>query len=293
MRAAGQGAELFGQATATAAEVMRSRREPSVVAHRRRIAARRRCTAWSIAALILAALATYMAVTVFSGRGDPADVAALVLAGGLMVWCGLGAIRAGIDLRARTLAVRRLPPPQPRRSAVSSSIRPQMDRLSEYSDRLRELIGLVGVFADEAVPPGPTGQAVTARPAGRTGRRRSAPVDAMRAVRDETLAAADAAETALRARASEFTALSKMGRTTGDRSDTLSRARSTLQAEIASGVDGYGRLVVATAQAVAASRQLAGSVPQVDQLADATDRLTALAAGMRELAGSAADRRVG
>jgi predicted membrane protein len=277
-RAAGQGAELFGQATATAAEVMRSRREPSVVAHRRRIAARRRCTAWSIATVILAALATFMAVTVFSGRGDAADVAAMVLAVGLLVWGVLGAVRAGIDLRARTLVVRRLPPPQPRRSAVTSAVRPQMDRLSDYSDRLRELIGLVGVFSDE-VPV--------------TGRRRAGQRDSMRAVRDDTLAAADAAETTLRARAAELTALTKMRRSTGEGADTLARARSALLAEIAAGVDGYGRLVVATAQAVAASRELAGSVPQVDRLADATDRLTALAAGMRELAESAVDHRAG
>jgi hypothetical protein len=244
MRAAGQGADLVSQVTVTAAEVMRSRREPSAVAERRRLAARRRLTGWSVTSLLLAALGTYGFITVFSGGGDAADIAALVLIVGLLVWCVLGAVRAGIDLRIRTRIVRRLPAPQPRRSAVASAIRPQIDRLSDYSDSLRELIGMVGIAEGD---PG------------------------VREVRDQTLAAADEAENALRSRA-------------GDRA-SVAPTCSALTAEITAGVEQYGRLVVATGQAAAASRQLAGSTPRVDQLADATDRLTALAAAMRELAG--------
>ena len=257
MRAAGQGADLVSQVTVTAAEVMRSRREPSAVAERRRLAARRRLTGWSVTSLLLAALGTYGSINVFSGGGDAADIAALVLIVGLLVWCVLGAVRAGIDLRIRTRIVRRLPAPQPRRSAVASAIRPQIDRLSDYSDSLRELIGMVGIAEGD---PG------------------------VREVRDQTLAAADEAENALRSRAAELTALLRMARTTGDRA-SVAPACSALTAEITVGVEQYGRLVVATGQAAAASRQLAGSTPRVDQLADATDRLTALAAAMRELAG--------
>ena len=257
MRAAGQGADLVSQVTVTAAEVMRCRREPSAVAERRRLAARRRLSGWSVTSLLLAALGTYGSITVFSGGGDAADIAALVLIVGLLVWCVLGAVRAGIDLRIRTRIVRRLPAPQPRRSAVASAIRPQIDRLSDYSDSLRELIGMVGIAEGD---PG------------------------VREVRDQTLAAADEAENALRSRAAELTALLRMARTTGDRA-SVAPTCSALTAEITAGVEQYGRLVVATGQAAAASRQLAGSTPRVDQLADATDRLIALAAAMRELAG--------
>lgn len=259
MRAAGQGADLFGQAAATAAEVVRSRREPSVVAERRRVAARRRCSAWSVAAVVLASLGTYGAIGAFSGHGDAADFAALVLVVGLLVWCVLGAVRAATDLRVRTRIVRRLPPPQPRRYAVASMIRPQMDRLNGCSDSLRELIGMVGIAEDGTT---------------------------IRSLRDDTLAAADDAETRLRARAAELTALVRAARASGDRRSQAGIHRA-LVAEITSGVDGYARLVSAAGQAVTASRQLAGSIPRVDQLADATDRLTALAAGMRELSGRA------
>jgi hypothetical protein len=258
LRSAGQGADLFNQVAATAAEVMRSRREPSAVAERRRVAARRRLNAWAVASVLLAALGTYGATTVFSGRGDAADLAVLVLVVGLLVWTVLGAVRAGIDLRVRTRIIRRLPSPQPRRIPVDSSIRPQIDRLSGYSDSLRQLIGMVGISEDD---------------------------DAVRAMRDETLAAADYAENGLRARANDLTALVRAARTTGDRAATRDTC-SALSAEITTGVEQYGRLVSAAAKAAAASRQLAGSMPRVDQLAEATDRLSSLAAGMRELSGS-------
>lgn len=254
MRAASQGADLFSQATATAAEVLRTRRDPALVAERRRVAARRRLSGWAAAILVLAAIGTYGGITVFSGRGDAADVAALVLVVGLLVWCVLGAVRAAIDLRTRTQIVRRLPAPQPRRAAVASAVRPQMDRLSDYSDSLRELIGLVGIAGDES----------------------------LRGVRDDTLAAADAAESGLRARAAELTALLRMAKATGDRR-SVGPAVAQLGQEITAGVDQYGRLVAATGEAVMASRALAGSVPRVDELADATDRLSALASAMRDL----------
>lgn len=289
MRAAGQGADLFSQASATAAEAVRSRREPSVVAERRRVAARRRCSAWSVASVVLAAVATYGAIGVFSGRGDAADVAALVLAVGLLVLCVLGAVRAAADLRIRTRIGRALPPPQPRRYAVASIIRPQIDRLSDYSDSLRELIGMVGIApaseVERAQRPARRG---SDNPARRANGKYPSTDATIRSLRDDTLAAADDVEVGLRARAAELTALVKAARASGDRRSQAATQRA-LVAEIAAGVDGYGRLVAAAGQAVVASRQLAGSIPAVDQLADATDRLTALAAGMREL--SATDRR--
>jgi hypothetical protein len=267
MRAASQGADLFSQVTATAAEVLRTRRDPAVVAERRRVAARRRLNGWAAGSLVLAALGTYGGITAFSGSGDAADVAALVLVIGLLVWCLLGAMRAGVDLRVRTRIVRRLPAPQPRRVAVAGAIRPQMDRLSDYSDSLRELIGMVGI-ADEPAAGGPS--------------------NGMRTMRDDTLAAADAAESALRARAAELSALTRMAKATGDRR-SMGQTVAALGREITAGVDQYGRLVAATGEAVVASRRLAGSVPRVDELADATDRLNALASAMRELSAATDD----
>ena len=56
---------------------------------------------------------------------------------------------------------------------------------------------------------------------------------------------------------------------------------ATLRREIAAGVDSYGHLVAAAGEAVSASSSLTGGTrPGVE---DPTERLRALAAGMREL----------
>ena len=254
-RAAGHGAGVLSQATATAAEVMRTRRAPLAVAQRRRAAARRRVTAWSIVAIVLLALALEVVVDMARTSVDGASVAAAVFFAGLMVWCLVGVIRAARDLAGRTRLLRALPVSQPSRQPVAGIIRPQMDRLGRYSDSLRELIGMVGIVDDDGT---------------------------VRAVRDDTLHAADAAERHLRARAVDLSAMVRSAQSPAEKA-AIAAARTALVAEISAGVDQYGRLVAATAQAAAASQEYSAVPGPVDPLVDATDRMTALASGMRDL----------
>jgi hypothetical protein len=103
----------------------------------------------------------------------------------------------------------------------------------------------------------------------------------IRRLRDETLAAADAAEVRLRAQAAELTSLLRGGRPpAGSR---LAAACASLKAQIVAGVDEYGRLVAAASEAASASRALAASTSPAGGVAEVTGQLAALAAGMREL----------
>ena len=250
--AASKGAELVVQATGTATEALRSRRDPSAVAERRRVAARRRLTAWSLICLVLATLGVIEGIEVFSGGAGATSIGMLVLLTGLLVYGLIGVARAGVDLRARTLTVRRLPAPQPARRPVTPGIRPLMGRLDSYSDALRQLVGSLG-------------SAGTGSP--------------LRRLRDDTLAAADAAETRLRARAAELTAVVRAG------GPTLPATRERLERDIADGVEEYGRLVAAAGEAAAAWGELNRSAAGAGSVARVTEELTALAAGMRELVG--------
>lgn len=252
--AAGRGVDLVAQATGTATEALRSRRDPSVVAERRRVAARRRLTAWSLICLVLATLSVIEGIEVFSGGASATSIGMLVLLAGLLVYGLIGVARAGVDLRSRTLAVRRLPAPQPARRPVSAGIRPLMGRLDGYSDALRQLVGALG-------------SAGTGSP--------------LRRLRDETLQAADAAEIRLRARAAELTAVVRAG------GPTLPATRARLERDIADGVEEYGRLVAAAGEAAAAWGELNRSTTGAGGVARVTEELTALAAGMRELVSAA------
>ncbi len=253
--ATGRGIDLAVRAGDTVAEALRTRRDPALIAERRRVAARRRLLGWSLVGLVLAALSVAGVLSAIGGDVSAGLIGALVLAVGLLVYSLIGAVRAAVDLRARTLIVRRLPAPQPRRPSVTPAIRPLMARLDGYSDALRQVVSGIGL-----------GGAGTE----------------MHALRNQTLAAADAAESRLRAQAAELTAVTRSGAGSGD--GQLAAARQRLRRGIEAGVDEYGRLVAAASDAAAASRELAAATP-TGEMTMLTERLTALAAGMRELTG--------
>ena len=255
--AAGRGLDLVTQVSDSAAEAIRLRRDPALIAERRRVAARRRLVAWSLLALVLAALSVTDLLAALGGDVSATSIGVLVLMVGLLAYAVIGVARSGIDLRARTLVVRRLPAPQPRRRAGTASIRPLINRLDGYSDALRQVVGAVGLDA--------TAQSAAA----------------MRTLRSETLAAADDAESGLRGRAAELTAMMHAGTPAAGTPQAATCRR--LRAEIAAGVEEYGRLVDAAYQAAAASRDLASSAAVPSAMSRATDQLTALAAGMRDL----------
>jgi hypothetical protein len=259
--AAGRGLDLVTQVGDTAAEVVRSRRDPALVAERRRVAARRRLVLWSLATLLLAAFGATELVDVIGGDVTAASVGVLVLVFGLLLYCLIGVAKAGIDLIARTRVVRRLPAPQPQRRAVAPTIRPLFARLDGYSDALRQVTGTIGVAADDSD---------------------------MRGLRDRTLSAADAAEVRLRGRAAELTAMLRGGKPPAG--SPVAATCAQLKQQIAAGVDQYGRLVAAASEAASASSDLAERVAPIGGLGDATEQLNALAAGMREITDAATPR---
>ncbi len=240
------------QARDVAVEALRSRRDPAVVAERRRVAARRRLVAWSLIALVVAAFGAPMLADVVGGGAGPGSIGGLVLMTGLLVYAVVGVSAAAIDLRRRTAVVRALPAPQPARRPVAVVVRPTMQRLDGYSDALRFAVGTVNEVNGPAVA-------------------------SIRALRDDTLAAADTAEIRLRNKAAELTALLRAG---GNQMDPVC---SKLEKDIAAGVDEYGRLVTAASDAASASQDLAISTAGGNGLAELTERFTALAAGMRDL----------
>jgi hypothetical protein len=259
-----RGLDMVTTVTDTAAEAMRKRRDPAHVAERRRVAAQRRLTAWSLAGLAMLGVGASGAVDIAQGDPTVTSVGATVLVAGLFVYCVVGSIQAGRDLRRRTAAARLLPPPGPDRRAVTGALRPLIARLDAYSDALRQSVGMIGFSAVGA-----------------------STADAVHQLRNETLASADAAETRLRSRAAEYSALVRGG---GAHAPELAGVRARLEEELRDGVDEYGRLVAAASDAAGASRNLGQTAPAGrTDLAELTDRLAALADGMREITGHAGE----
>jgi hypothetical protein len=269
------GIDLAGQVGATAAEMLRVRREPAVIARRRRRAAKRRTQAWSVGVVASGGATAVAAVTLLPGGLSAGAVLALIFLAALLVWCVVGAVRATAELRARSRAVAALPPPSPRRRAVAPEIRPQMSRLDGYSDGLRHLVAMIGIVDDD---PG------------------------VRALRDETLSAADASEARLRQQAVDLSGVLKARRASPPgAAQQLDATVELLRQQIAHGVAGYGELVSAAGEAVTASRQLASQEggagtaiapagpnaivgdARHHELQRQVDQLRSLAAGMREL----------
>jgi hypothetical protein len=271
--AVGHGVDLAGQVSAAAAEMIRVRRDPAVQARKRRRAASRRLKAWSAGAIVTGAV-TATAVATVAGEGwTSGAVGAMVFLVAILLWCIISIVRASVDLRVRTRALNALPAPQPARPVVAASLRPEIDRLDGYSDGLRQLVGLIGIVHDDAD---------------------------VRRLRDDILAAADSAEAGLRRQAQDLTGVLRARRAAPpDATAQLDATAALMRRQIHDGVDGYGGLVSAASEAVAASRALAehgglggarlptGQLPPAavshGELQSPTDQLRALAAGMREL----------
>lgn len=260
---------------ATAAEAMRTRRDPAVVARKRRRAAKRRVRAWSAGAVGSGALVATGMVTVVAEGLTAGAVGAMILLVAVLVWCIVGIVRASVDVRARNRVIAALPAASPPRPAVAGEIRSEMARLDGYSDGLRHLVGMIGIVDDDA---------------------------GVRALRDEILDAADTSEARLRRQATDLSGLLSARR--GAPPEAKARLDATaglLRAQIHAGVAGYGELVSAASEAVAASRNLADHVgppgpaslemlggPATGgslhpELEHPIDQLRSLAAGMREL----------
>ena len=274
--AVAHGVDLAGQVSATAAEILRTRRDPAVQAEKKVRAARRRVTAWSGGAVVGGALSATEAVMLADDGVTPGTVAALVLFLAMFIWCVVGVVRAAIDVRVRKRVVAELPAAAPSRPAVAGAIRPEMARLDGYSDGLRQLVGMIGIVEDDP---------------------------SLRQLRDEILAAADVSEARLRRQAKDLTGLLKARRTAPPAAAAqLDGTATQLRQQIQEGVEGYGELVSAASEAVVASRHLADrtalpgpravSLSKSDDPAAGTlhpeldhpiDQLRSLAAGMREL----------
>ena len=269
--AVSHGVEMAAMVSATAAEALRTRRDPAVVAQKKVRAARRRVRGWSIGAVVSGALAATGAVTMFEEGVDGGAVGAMILLTALFIWCVVGIVRASVDLRARKKVVSALPVASPQRPAVAGEIRPEMARLDGYSDGLRQLVSMIGIVEQD---PG------------------------VRALRDEILSAADTSEATLRRQAIDLTGLIKAQRTAPAAAQAqLDGPIDALRAHIRSGVTSYGELVNAASEAVAASRQLADQTGQTPgqlatpgslhpELGQSIDQLRSLAAGMREITGN-------
>jgi hypothetical protein len=273
--AVAQGVELAALVSATAVEAMRARRDPAVIAEKRRRAARRRLSAWSAGAIVSGAVTATGTAAMFQGDHSSGAIGALVFLVAVLIWCVLGVVKAARDLRTRTRVIAALPAASPTRPAVAGEIRPIMARLDGYSDGLRQLVGMIGIVDDD---PG------------------------VRTLRDEILEAADASEARLRRQAVDVTGLIKARRVAPPAAGVqLDAAVGSLQRQISDGVAGYGELVSAASEAVTASQNLADRAgqqgrdassgggpsavggsphPELDQ---PIDHLRSLAAGMREL----------
>ena len=251
---AARGRDMVGTVSSGAAELVRARRDASAVALRRQAAARRRVKAWSAGAVVGAGGVAVEAVALVNGFSTAAAIT-LVAFLILLIWCVGGLVRSSRDLRARRTVVRSLPPPQPARPAVGSAVRPQMEQLSGYSDALRGLLPMIGLVPDDP---------------------------AVISLQAEIVSAADEAERRLRAMAVQLTSLHRARSAAGEATEfagvQVMAERLTLQ--LRDGVGGYGRLVAAAAETVAAAQDFSTPAPM---LSEADDRLRGLAAGLREL----------
>lgn len=246
-----RGVEAAGQVGASASEFLRVRRDPAEVAVRRRRAAVRRVNIWGAGVVVGGAAGIAVAVDVVHSGLDASVVFSLVLVVALFLWCVLGLVRSVTELRSRSRVVAALPAPQPARRPVAAPIRGEMARLDSYSDGLRQLLSMLS--------------------------RQSGAAE----LRRDVTGAADGAERSLRRQAQDYTGLHKAlaGAPQAARPG-LQRTADDLAGRISGGVDEFGRLVTAATGAVSASAALEVAPTG---LQEPTDRLQALAIGMREI----------
>ncbi len=249
-----RGLEAAGQVGSSATEFLRVRRDPTEIAVRRRRAAVRRVNIWGAGAAVGLAGAAALTVGIVNDGMTASAIFSFVLVGALIIWCMLGLVRSVTELRIRSRALSALPPPQPARRPVAAPIRAEIGRLDGYSDGLRQLLTLLPAAAD------------------------SVGAD----LRREVITCADAAERQLRRQAQEYTGVRKtMAAGPAQSRPALAGTVDDLAGRIRAGVQEYGRLVAAAGDTVAASAQLDRAIADLQA---PTDRLHALAMGMREIA---------
>lgn len=249
-----RGVDAANVVGASAAEFLRVRRDPAEVAHRRRRAAVRRSNIWGAGVAVGVAGGAAVTVGVLQDGLTASAVFSLVLIVALVIWCALGLIRSLVELRARSRAVALIPPPQPSRRPVAAPIRAEIARLDAFSDGLRQLVSMLP--RDSDVPSVP--------------------------IRRDVVGAADTAEQLLRQQAQEYTGIRKTAAgAPPDAVPALTRTADALAGRITNGVEQYGRLVAAATATVAASSELTAAATDLD---GPTERLEALAIGMREIA---------
>jgi len=246
-----RGIKVAGQVGASTSEFLRVRRDPTEAAIRRKRAARRRFTLWGIGSALGIAAGAALTVNVVHGGFNVSLVLSITLTGALLIWCLLGLVRSGTDLRRRSAILATMPPPQPARRLVASAIRSEVNRLDRYSDGLRDLIWIL-------------------------------PAPVRSSLSTEVIGCADEAERLLRRQAQEFTVLHESARgAPASARPTLKTTADALSGRIHEGVERFGQLVAAATDTVAASTELSSAIAE---LQPATDRLSALAIGMREIA---------
>lgn len=249
-----RGVEAANMVGASASEFLRVRRDPAEVAYRRRRAAVRRTNIWGAGVAVGAAGGAAVTVGVVQGGVTASTVFTLVLILALLIWCITGLIRSVGQLRARSRAVALIPPPQPARRPVAGPIRTEIARLDAFSDGLRQLVSMLP--GDSDVPSVP--------------------------IRRDVIGAADSAEELLRQQAQEYTGIRKTAAgAPSDAVPALTRTADALAERITAGVEQYGRLVAAATATVAASSELTAAATDLE---GPTERLEALAIGMREIA---------
>lgn len=228
--------------------------EPAAKLARRKRRTSRALTLWIVLALLSALYFTGALLGVL-GAADLSQMAAGVV--GTVIFTALG-VRSGVRLRQlnRTvLPVSTAPPPLP---PAGSAAREPMERLAENEATLAELLRQLAI---------PSNVGVTAVP--------------QVSVEDARATAAEAAQ-ALRGLAERLQAVERARNATpaADRG-TLDSAVGTLREQLNDGLTGYGSLIAAAGQAVAASSD--GLQTSKQALTEATDHLAGLAMALREL----------
>lgn len=252
-----RGVETAALVSSSATEFLRVRRDPAEVAIRRRRAAVRRTNIWGAGVVVGVAGGAALTVGIVHAGVTASAIFSLVLVTALVTWCVFGLVRAAADLRRRSRAVAALPPPQPARRPVAGPIRADIGRLDSYSDGLRQLVSML--------------------PADRG---RDAP-----GLRRDVIVSADGAELLLRRQAQEYTGLRKTSAgAPADARPGLEQTAGELAGRIRAGVAQYGSLVAAATETIVATAHLDRAL--VD-LQEPTERLQALAMGMREIAAHA------
>ncbi|MDV6012166.1 phage shock envelope stress response protein PspM [Haloechinothrix sp. LS1_15] len=222
--------------------------DPAARLERRKRRTSRALTVWTVVTLLFGLAAVAGAVS----AGQLTAMVFLALAGSITF--GAVAVRSGI--RLRSLHRQRVPPGRSRASlpAPGSAAHEPMRRLARAESSLDELLA----------------QLRTADGGGA-----GAPADGVRGTADE-------AAHALRGLAARIEAIER-ARESAPVSEhaALDAALSTLHEQLEDGLEGYGSLVAAAGQAVAATDT--GHEGTRQALVDATDRVAGLAIALREL----------